>query len=129
MSWWVGVEIDTGKDILYQLSDRNVTFNLSPMYRRALSITEPGVHIGDGRCRCEHHPGEHEMSLPALHGAPCTEAAGVISRARERMLSDSDTYKIMNPPNGWGSYEDAVDVLSWLLQECQTHPAAVVYVH
>lgn len=131
MGWWIGVELSRNGVENYQLSDRSVTYNVGPMFRRALAISEPGIHIEDEyyTCRCKYHPGEHETGLQALRKAPCTEVAGILSKARNRMLDNPDDYLIMNPTNGWGSYETALDDLSWLLNECMNNPDGVVYIH
>lgn len=131
MSWWIGVEIDTGSGEPVVLTERNVTYNVAPMFHEALAIPSPGVHDGDRYCRCRYQnsDGEHERGLRALNSAPCTEAAGVISAALERMRAEPAKYQAMNPSNGWGSYESAKDDLLWLLTACQVHPRASVYVH
>jgi len=130
MSWWVGVEIDSGGEEPAELSDRNITYNVGGMFRAALGIPEPGIHIEDYRCRCRYaEDGGHETGLKALHGAPCTEAAGAISAALARMDADPATYQAMNPPNGWGSYDSARKDLRWLLGQCRAHPKGSIYVH
>ena len=106
MSWDFGVEIDAGGDEAFQMTDRNMTYNLSAMLTEAL-----GVPFRD------------------LDGAPCTEAAGVINRAIERMKADPERFKVHNPPNGWGDYDGALDSLIWLLECCQNAPKASIYVH
>ncbi len=137
MSWWIGVEgVGTPEDEI----SRNVTYNVGGMFRLALAIPEPGVHTS----RCRHgQPIVHrvngewvsgvvegcETGLPALHGAPCVEAAGVIAAALRRMADDPAPYRAMNPANGWGSFDSAVEDLLWLLEQCSRHPEATVYVH
>jgi hypothetical protein len=130
MSWWIGTEIDAGGTEAAQLSDRNVTYNVAPMFQLALAIPKPGIH-GGGYCRCRYPDGDgsHETGLRALHQAPCSEAAGVISAALGRMRADPQAYRAMNPANGWGSYESAMADLEWLLERCAEHPGARVYVH
>jgi len=68
------------------------------------------------------------QGLRALDGAPCSEAGGVIARAVERMEADPDTYRAMNPPNGWGDYEGALAFLRRLAEACAEHPRATVRV-
>ena len=126
MGWWIGVEIDTGNETV-NISDRSVTYNLAPMFTVALNIPAPGVH-NDYSCRCKYDD-VHERGLRALHGAPCSEAGGTITAAVNRMINDPESYRSLNPSNGWGTYENAVDTLRWLADQCDRHPKAHVYVH
>jgi hypothetical protein len=130
MSWWIGTEIDAGGTEAAELSDRSVTYNVGKMFRLALAIPEPGIHR-ERYCYCQRRDGDgtHETGLSALDGAPCSEAAGVISAALERMRADPVPYRAMNPANGWGSYESAMADLAWLLEQCREHPKARIYIH
>ena len=42
------------------------------------------------------------------------------------LLAQPIKYKGMNPVNGWGSYDQAVEVLTALVIACREHPQAVV---
>jgi hypothetical protein len=75
----------------------NVTYNLTPMLREA------GMF-----------PGSHRD----LIGAPCSETAGVAESARARLLADPDRFKALNPPNGWGDYDGAVEFVTDLRDMC-----------
>ncbi len=129
MSWWIGVEgVGTPEDEI----SRNVTYNVGGMFRLALAIPLRGIHRRSDHysCRCERSgDGSHEIGLQALDGAPCVEAAGVIAAALRRMADDPAPYRAMNPANGWGSFDSAVEDLLWLLEQCSRHPEATVYVH
>lgn len=100
MSYWIYLEIDTGGDEDWPVYERNCTSNVVPMWREALG--------GDG--------------LAAFHHAPASEAAGPLNTGVRRMEADPAKYRAMNPPNGWGNYEDALDVLRELRDACHTHP-------
>lgn len=45
-----------------------------------------------------------------------------------RLLSDPESFKKLNPPNGWGSYDGLVSFVQDYLQACKDHPNATVYV-
>jgi hypothetical protein len=62
------------------------------------------------------------MSLREYNHAPCSEAARPLAEAVKHMESDPDTYRAMNPPNGWGDYEGALDYLRRIAEACATHP-------
>lgn len=140
MSWWIGVEIDTGGDEPTDLADRSVTYNVARMFIEALAILDPGVHTPSCRCGKSYRvkrdgdwvdevQQDHEYGLPALHGAPCVEAAGALRAAIGRMDADPAKYKALNPANGWGSADSAREDLVWLLEQCQRHPKATIYIH
>jgi hypothetical protein len=66
---------------------RNHTSNTSGMWRAA------GVDIAE------------------LAGVKGEQVAVAVNAAIEEMERNPDTYKAMNPPNGWGSYETCLDFL------------------
>ena len=78
------------------------------------------------------------------NGAPMWRAAGadlaafdrclaldcipVLAMAIGKMESDPDTYKALNPPDGWGSYDSLMPHLHELLDAFQAAPRATVRV-
>lgn len=102
MSYDVWLEIDTGGDEPATIpgADFNYTTNCARMWRHA------GIDLRD--CK----------------GAPCSEAAGPIADAVKRMEDDPDTYRAMNPANGWGDYEGALRFLRQIAEACAQHPKA-----
>ncbi len=75
----------------------NVTYNLTPMLREA------GLF-----------PNAHKD----LQGAPCAEVAGVAESALRRLQENPEHFRAMNPPNGLGTYEVAVEFVSQLRDVC-----------
>jgi hypothetical protein len=100
MSYDVWLEIDTGAEEPVTIAEFNYTTNCARMWR----------HAG--------------IDLRECKGAPCTEAAGPIADAVRRMEADPDTYKAMNPENGWGDYEGAMKFLRDIADACARHPKA-----
>lgn len=100
MSYDVYLEIDTGADEPVEITSFNYTTNCAPMWREA------------------------GIDLRECTGAPCSEAAGPIADAVKRMEADPDTYKAMNPPNGWGDYDGALNFLRNIAAACTQHPKA-----
>lgn len=84
----------------------NMTSNVAPMWQLALN----GV------------------PLKAFHRAPCVEAAGPLAAAVRRMEADPDTYRALNPPNGWGNYDGALRYLRTLAEACAANPACRIEV-
>jgi hypothetical protein len=83
----------------------NYTYNVSPMYYDAL-----GFSIND------------------LDGMNAKEARLLIINALVRMTEEPDKYKAMNPDNGWGNYEGAMNFLSKILLSCIEHPKRTIRV-
>lgn len=101
MSYDIWLEIDTGaEDPVTVIEIGNYTTNCSPMWTHALG----------GKL------------LREFQHAPCSEAAGPLADAVNRMEADPDTYREMNPPNGWGDYEGALRFLRRLAEACAANP-------
>jgi len=98
MSWdvylhkkkWMDDEIDVG----------NMTWNVSPMYNKAMNI---------------------ESLDKALNGKKCNEVLPLLIKGRQKMIDNPEIYKKMNPPNGWGSYESAILFLGDIIIACEKH--------
>ena len=86
------------KDTDEILIDLNYTYNASPMFRLAF---EP---LGDG--------------INCLHGMSASAAMFALDHAIEKMIDDPETFREMNPPNGWGSYAGALELLVRLRRAC-----------
>jgi hypothetical protein len=86
----------------------NYTSNVSAMWRSALG----GRDLGE---LCD-----------------ATEQAGglvpLLDTAIDGMRADPAAYRAMNPANGWGCYEGALEYLQRLRLGCRLHPDAKVYV-
>jgi hypothetical protein len=78
---------------------RNVTYNLSPMFREA------------------GYPGHK-----AMVGAPATEAGGVFRKVADLLEAYPERFKALNPPNGWGDYDLAVEFMRGMARDCALHP-------
>lgn len=106
MSYDIRLEIDTGGEEMARVTEtRSPTYNLSEMFEAALG-----------------------QPISSLRGMSASKCAPIVRRAVERMKERPDVYRAYNPPNGWGSYEGAVESLSWLLEQCEAHPKATVHI-
>lgn len=121
------------------LSDRNYTSNVSCMWAKALDLPDRQSVDDDGKPRtCSRYnreTGEWERDQPLmdfgvrlLHNAPASEAAGVLAAAVERMAANPDDYTPMNPENGWGDYEGALDFLRWMADTAAAYPMTTIKV-
>lgn len=107
MSHWTYLDIDTGADEPATVVEiGNYTSNVSRMWFEALG----------------------GKSLSDLHGRSAVEALPALDKAVTAMETDPEKYKAMNPPNGWGNYDGALDYLRRLRDGCAQHPKTVVHV-
>ena len=56
------------------------------------------------------------------------DAIPVLTAALADMVEKVDEYTALNPANGWGKCEHAVETFRLLLQDCEYHPKATVNV-
>lgn len=104
MSADLWLEIDTGGKEAAEVSETyNVTYNLTPMLKAA------------------GYPGHREML-----GAPASEAGGVFRSVADRLRADAARFDAMNPPNGWGTREWAIEFCDLMAAACAEHPKAVI---
>ena len=82
--------------------ERNYTYNVSPMFYEAM---------GEGGIR----------QLDGLTGAECLE---ILDSGIEAMAADPDKYRALNPPNGWGDYDSALQMLREMRAACVEYPEA-----
>lgn len=104
MSYDVWMEIDTGGPSPASVCESvNMTSNVSPMWRKAL-----GFPLSD------------------LEGVSGALAKASLREAIKSMEDDPEPYRAMNPSNGWGDHESALEYLRKILAMCVTHPKALI---
>lgn len=86
--------------------DINYTFNVSPMFRLALG--------GDG--------------IKQLNNLGREECIELLESGIKHMEQNPEIYKKLNPENGWGNYEGALNVLSQILDALQSDEESYVYI-
>ncbi len=102
MSADVWLQIDTGGPEPTSVTEtRTLTYNLTPMLRAA------------GFCGWQELMGQN-----AAESEPMLMATGRALRA------DPARFKAMNPENGWGDYEQAIDMMEELALDARKHPKA-----
>lgn len=80
----------------------NYTYNVGKMFYAAMAEkTDKGINV--------------------IKGLPAPEAAEYLNLALSRMEEDPPKYEAMNPPNGWGDYHGALNVLRTLLDWCSKY--------
>lgn len=86
---------------------RNITHNISPMWR--LAGCYDALYEGDGKSA--------ETQLPALE-------VGL-----DMMLEQPARFRALNASNGWGTYEAAVTFLTAVVADFRAYPKATIRVH
>jgi len=71
---------------------------------------------------------EAGCDLKELKDKKAADCIKPLCDAINRMLSDPDKYKAMNPSNGWGSYEGCIDFLKACHDACMSDPDSLVHV-
>jgi hypothetical protein len=64
--------------------------------------------------------------LADLDGRLADDAIPDLRRAAWNMANNPDTYRAIEPPNGWGNYDGARDYLVSILAGCLEHPKATI---
>lgn len=82
----------------------NYTSNVAPMWGDAL-----GHRLAD------------------LKEKTASDALPALQRAVAALEADPAKYEAMNPPNGWGDYQGALDYLRRLRDACAEHPKATIH--
>lgn len=101
--------LDIGNNRTIEIFDSiNYTYNVAPMYYRAFQSF--GEEENKGIRKLENLTGE--------------EAKPLLEEAIEKMKGNIDAYKILNPKNGWGTYEGVLSILTQLLRWAEYAPKA-----
>lgn len=100
MSYDVQLTINTGKGEWRVVDIGNYTSNVSGMWFDALG----------------------GQRLSALNGRKASDVIELLQTAIADMEARPEYYSMMNPSNGWGNYEGAVNYLKNILRECLEHP-------
>ena len=111
MSWDVSVRINTGNGKFLESGSFNQTYNVSQMFRRAFTETDGDL-----------------FELRDLHGMICKNIVWSLNNAVKYMQEHSEEMRKLNPSNGWGNYEGALEFLAAIHELCLEHPLAVVNV-
>ncbi len=63
-----------------------------------------------------------------LDGMLCKDALPLITKAVENMEKDPETYRAMNPENGWGNYDSFLKYVRKFRDACAKYPDSKVVV-
>lgn len=113
MSYDVYLELDveTGqKGDAFTVDCGNYTYNCGPMFYRALKA------------------GGFNGGLSDLDGELAGKMSKFLLKATAHMKNNQKIYKKMNPKNGWGDYESALEFLVKITDECIRRPKCKIRV-
>jgi hypothetical protein len=88
----------------------NITHNLNKM------AEEAGIY-------------KHMWRPEELGITKASELVGPLRNGLYRLHTDPARFKLLNPPNGWGSYERLVEFVTAYLEACKQYPDATIRVY
>lgn len=102
----MSLDFDLHKDdkLVFQC---NITHNVSSMWQKAGCYE--ALYLSEGKIAIN--------ILPSIEGAICD------------MALNRKSYKAMDPPNGWGSYELALEFLQYVYEACTKFPTTIIEIH
>lgn len=108
MDFYLFADVDLGGKEPHELKLywSNATHNLSPMWHKA------GIY-------------------DALYDSKDKEAGTIIPALRtglKEMIIHRKEYEKLNPPNGWGDYNGALEFLAGVLDACENTPKARIWI-
>lgn len=115
MSYDVYLVVDTGRTYT---DHRDGTIKPNPV-----SVWETNYTSNCSRMWCTAGVDLHD-----LEGMSASEAAPRLEAAIEEMRTNPGKYKAMNPENGWGDYDSALQFLNDIRNACRLHPKTTVHI-
>lgn len=107
MSYDISLKIFTGKEFV-TVYDTNITSNVAKMYNKAFGV---------------------DYWCDAIEGKKCSDVNLLVMDAVVNMANEEKLYKLLEPSNGWGKYEDAFRVLKDLRDAVNDHPDCVIEIY
>ena len=106
MSYNVSLKINTGIKNKSVIGIGNMTWNVAEMYYKAMG-----------------------KSLLDLDNLLVKDVVPILAAGICNMIKNKSDYVKLNPPNGWGSYDDALEFLMEILKECTKNPLCILVVN
>jgi hypothetical protein len=106
MSYDFGMKADLGNGDIYLWYNHNYTYNVSSMFYKAFG--EEGIKFIENKT-----------------GKECLQK---LRKGLKEMQDNKKIYEALNPDNGWGNYEGAIEVIETLIKWALESPKAKFYV-
>lgn len=100
----MSLDINLTATIETEVVDKNITHNLSTMWKQA------GVY----------------EALYESKGKTAKDVLPILKQGLEKMVQQPSYFKQFNASNGWGKYEDAINFLVELIEEFEKFPDGVI---
>lgn len=68
-------------------------------------------------------------TLRTLDGLPASEVGPIFAGVVAALEAEPQKYEDLNPPNGWGCWQDMFFDLRAIATACEENPRAVFYLH
>lgn len=94
----MSVDLSIKAKRLVEIYETNITYNLAPMYYKAI---------------------DKELGLKKIKGMSCKKALPIIENAIKDMIDNKEEYKKLNPENGWGTYDGLLEKFKEIRNICE----------
>ena len=94
----MSVDLSIKAKRLVEIYETNITYNLAPMYYKAI---------------------DKELGLKKIKGMSCKKALPIIENAIKDMIDNKEEYKKLNPKNGWGTYDGLLEKFKEIRNICE----------
>jgi hypothetical protein len=115
VSYDFGLRVDTGN------RDGDVIID-------AEHLEQPSVRCSNYTSNAWRMYAEAGIRLPELDGLWCGDLVWRLADAVKQMETDPGRFQPLEPENGWGDYEGALNYLRSILDVCEAHPQARLYI-
>lgn len=123
MSYDVDILLPTDRGRWGRVEVGNMTCNVGPMYRLVMPRSPPG----GGRYAGTGDP-DPRAGLTGLSGLTVEEAIPILLVGLDAMDEREDELRLLEPENGWGTYDGARAFLRCIVTVCQEHPGGILAV-
>ena len=88
-----------------EIFDRNITYNLAPMYYKCI---------------------DKELGFKKLNNMSCKEALPILNSAINDLIENQEEYEKLNPKNGWGTYDGLLEAIKDMRNCCEDNPDGII---
>lgn len=100
----MSVDLSIKAKRLVEIYETNITYNLAPMYYKAI---------------------DEELGLKKIKGMSCKKALPIIENAIKDMIDNKEEYEKLNPKNGWGTYDGLLEQFKEMRNMCANNPDGI----
>lgn len=101
----------------------NPTYNLSQIFDRALTGEDfPNPEVAEVGVVLLKTKTDRPRGLRLIDGKTGADAAPLLKAAMERVVSDYDAHRDLEPENGWGTIDGAQRTLRQMFEESMANP-------